>query len=98
MRLFVKPASIFWVFVLVMGLSFESHHQMMSFAQARPLSLLSTQRYAKAFNTLGMICKCCDNVGGDCKSGDSAGGVVDRVPLNGGGGDSVAGGGVDDDE
>ncbi|MFS7953709.1 hypothetical protein Hanom_Chr07g00621801 [Helianthus anomalus] len=66
MRLSVKPALIFLVFVLVTGFRFESNHQVMIFAQARPLSLVSTARYVRAFDTLGMICKCCDSVGGDC--------------------------------
>ncbi|CBI30472.3 unnamed protein product, partial [Vitis vinifera] len=28
----------------------------------------SRQRYWKIFTTLGMVCKCCDGVGGECTS------------------------------
>ncbi|KAI3819045.1 hypothetical protein L1987_12867 [Smallanthus sonchifolius] len=68
MTLFIKPALIFLVFVLVTGFGLESRHQTMIYAQARPLSLISPGRYEGAFDTLGMICKCCDRLGGNCTS------------------------------
>ncbi|KAJ9684427.1 hypothetical protein PVL29_016742 [Vitis rotundifolia] len=33
--------------------------------EAKPASF---QRYSKVFNTLGVVCKCCDGEGGECKS------------------------------
>ncbi|XVF08185.1 hypothetical protein REPUB_Repub06bG0204400 [Reevesia pubescens] len=36
---------------------------------ARPLSILpDQQRYSKIFATLGVVCKCCDEIGGECSS------------------------------
>ncbi|KAK0585038.1 hypothetical protein LWI29_022576 [Acer saccharum] len=38
------------------------------FAEARPLSIIPEQRYTKIFATLGIVCKCCDSRGSECKS------------------------------
>ncbi|XP_061348951.1 uncharacterized protein LOC133294310 [Gastrolobium bilobum] len=39
-----------------------------SVIEGRTLSLISDQGYKKIFATLGVVCKCCDGVGGTCTS------------------------------
>ncbi|KAH1199138.1 hypothetical protein GmHk_18G052567 [Glycine max] len=39
-----------------------------SVIEGRTLSLISGQGYSKIFATLGVVCKCCDGVGGACTS------------------------------
>ncbi|CAJ1801560.1 unnamed protein product [Sphenostylis stenocarpa] len=39
-----------------------------SLSEGRTLSLISGQGYSKIFATLGVVCKCCDGVGGACTS------------------------------
>ncbi|KAF7142242.1 hypothetical protein RHSIM_Rhsim05G0199800 [Rhododendron simsii] len=39
-----------------------------NFTEARPLSFLPQQRFSKVFETLGVVCKCCDGPGGECTS------------------------------
>ncbi|QCE11805.1 uncharacterized protein LOC114183310 [Vigna unguiculata] len=36
--------------------------------EGRTLSLISAPGYSKIFATLGVVCKCCDGVGGACTS------------------------------
>ncbi|XP_027337837.1 uncharacterized protein LOC113851528 [Abrus precatorius] len=36
--------------------------------EGRALSLISNQGYSKIFATLGIVCKCCDGLGGACTS------------------------------
>ncbi|KAI3677476.1 hypothetical protein L6452_36739 [Arctium lappa] len=71
MSMFNKPAAslFFMLFVLVSGFSFKPRHQMTIFAQGRSLSIIPQQStYAKVFDTLGIVCKCCDHPGEDCTS------------------------------
>ncbi|BFG36285.1 hypothetical protein CerSpe_225590 [Prunus speciosa] len=39
-----------------------------SAVEARPLSILPQQGYAKVVSTLGIACECCDGAGGECTS------------------------------
>ncbi|KAL2336532.1 hypothetical protein Fmac_010978 [Flemingia macrophylla] len=64
---------------MIMGMT-KPHHVLMlmilvvlsvaekpSLIEGRTLSLMSGQGYAKIFATLGVVCKCCDGVGGSCR-------------------------------
>ncbi|KAI3750398.1 hypothetical protein L2E82_21033 [Cichorium intybus] len=61
----IKPASLLFMFLLLTSNRFQSHPVM---TQARPLSIITPQRYPRGFDTLGMICKCCDLPKNECTS------------------------------
>nr|XP_004492372.1 uncharacterized protein LOC101514220 [Cicer arietinum] len=39
-----------------------------SLTEGRTLSLISNQGYSNILATLGVVCKCCDGIGGTCTS------------------------------
>ncbi|KAM7464016.1 hypothetical protein LguiA_032137 [Lonicera macranthoides] len=59
MGLFKRP--LFLILLLVISFLFDKARV----AEARPLP---QQRYSKIFATMGVVCKCCDGEGGECKS------------------------------
>ncbi|KAE9447741.1 hypothetical protein RHGRI_015341 [Rhododendron griersonianum] len=59
----LKPSLLL---LLLLVISFTC--QTPRFTEARPLSFLPQQRFSKVFETLGVVCKCCDGPGGECKS------------------------------
>ncbi|KAI4354582.1 hypothetical protein L6164_003432 [Bauhinia variegata] len=58
-----KPLLLLLLLAMVL-----SHAQKPSITEARPLSLIAHQGYSKIFATLGVVCKCCDGINGDCTS------------------------------
>ncbi|KAK7395203.1 hypothetical protein VNO78_15751 [Psophocarpus tetragonolobus] len=58
---FNKPHVL--LLLIIMLVSFADQP---SVVQGRALSLISGQGYSKIFATLGVVCKCCDEVGGAC--------------------------------
>ncbi|CAK9137617.1 unnamed protein product [Ilex paraguariensis] len=61
---FIKP----WMFLLLLlVISFKCQSTRVAEA-ASPVALLPKQRYSKIFETLGVVCKCCDGAGGECRS------------------------------
>ncbi|XP_057440471.1 uncharacterized protein LOC130732442 [Lotus japonicus] len=58
-----KPQVLMLVIIMVVLVTEKP-----SVIEARTLSLVSNQGYSKIFATLGVVCKCCDGVGGSCTS------------------------------
>ncbi|CAJ1949367.1 unnamed protein product [Sphenostylis stenocarpa] len=54
------------VLVLLVVLIASSVAEKTSVVEGRTLSLTSHQGYSKNLATLGLVCKCCDGVGGAC--------------------------------
>ncbi|CAH1445836.1 unnamed protein product [Lactuca virosa] len=61
----IKPASLLFMFLLITSYRYQSHPLM---TEARPLSIIPQQKYLSSFDTLGMICKCCDLPKNECTS------------------------------
>ncbi|KAG5060225.1 hypothetical protein AAZX31_01G095500 [Glycine max] len=62
----VNKARVLVVLVILIA---SSVAEKPSVVEARTLSLTSShQGYSKFFATLGLVCKCCDGVGGACTS------------------------------
>ncbi|CAJ2670572.1 uncharacterized protein LOC123889817 [Trifolium pratense] len=60
----IKPhVLMLLIIIMVISISHKS-----SLIEARTLSLISNQGYSKIFATLGVVCKCCDEIGGACTS------------------------------
>ncbi len=58
-----KPHVLLLLIIMVVSISEKP-----SVIEGRALSLISDQGYSKIFATLGVVCKCCDGVGGACTS------------------------------
>ncbi|KAJ7961347.1 Fibropellin-1 like [Quillaja saponaria] len=58
-----KPSMLLILLIIIASTSQNSR-----ITEARPLSLMSHQGQSKIFSTLGVVCKCCDGVEGDCTS------------------------------
>ncbi|CAL5335013.1 unnamed protein product [Camellia sinensis] len=66
MGMFFKP-SLLPLLVLLLVFSFTTTKRP-RFAEARPLSSPPQQRLSKMLGTLGLVCKCCDGPGEECKT------------------------------
>ncbi|XAR50890.1 hypothetical protein NMG60_11005346 [Bertholletia excelsa] len=53
---------------LLLLLIVGSTSQIPAVSEARVLSLRPQIKYKKVYATLGVVCKCCDGAGGECKS------------------------------
>ncbi|TKY65956.1 Proteasome inhibitor-related protein [Spatholobus suberectus] len=58
-----KPHVLVLLIIMVVSIAEKP-----SVIEGRTLSLISGQGYSKIFATLGVVCKCCDGVGGACTS------------------------------
>ncbi|BAT97309.1 uncharacterized protein HKW66_Vig0201590 [Vigna angularis] len=56
------------VLVLLILLIASSVAEKTSVVEGRTLSLKPLQEYSKNLASLGVVCKCCDGDGGDCRS------------------------------
>ncbi|KAL5161870.1 hypothetical protein HKD37_07G019086 [Glycine soja] len=54
-----KPHVLMLLIIMVVSIAEKP-----SVIEGRALSLISGQGYSKIFATLGLVCKCCDGVGG----------------------------------
>ncbi|GKV05918.1 hypothetical protein SLEP1_g17866 [Rubroshorea leprosula] len=63
-RMGTQKLSLLPLLFLVVVFSATSHNSVG--AEARPLPFLPQQNYSKLLSTLGVVCKCCDGIGGDC--------------------------------
>ncbi|CAL5192209.1 unnamed protein product [Lathyrus oleraceus] len=59
----MKPHLLMLLIIMLVSISHKP-----SLIEARTLSLISNQGYSKIFATLGVVCKCCDEIGGACTS------------------------------